>query len=109
MCDLSSVPPGDLRARLHDGIARRLAAETPAERARAGDDLLAVLHELRRRDGARPGEDGTGPHPDGDVRTVPAPLRGGRHRAPDDVSRSARLLSNRLMAEAMAMCMSRYW
>jgi hypothetical protein len=75
MCDLSSLPPGDLRARLHDGIARRLAADGPEERARAGDDLLEVVHELRRRGGARLGEDGTGPRGDGDVRTVPAPLR----------------------------------
>ncbi len=81
MVDLTSLS-GDLRARLHDGIARRLEAETVEERARAGDDLLDVLHELRRRGGAGPADDGAGAtadgvrrSEDGDVRTVPAPLR----------------------------------
>jgi hypothetical protein len=82
MVDLASLPAGDLRARLHHGIARRLEARTAEERARAGDDLLDVLHELRRRDEAGPAAHG--PHPttdgvsrsaDGGVRTVPAPLR----------------------------------
>ena len=49
MCDVASLGTAELRARLRDGITRRLGADTPAERDRAGDDLLAILGEMRRR------------------------------------------------------------
>ena len=49
MCDTTPRLTDELHTRLSAAIARRLDAETPADRARAGDELLLVLDEFARR------------------------------------------------------------
>ncbi len=53
MRDITSLSKPQLDARVRDGIARRLDAQTTEDSARAGADLLAVLREIRRREAAR--------------------------------------------------------
>ncbi|WNB85716.1 hypothetical protein [Cellulomonas sp. ATA003] len=50
MCDIAACSTAELDARLSAVIGRRLDAEGAEERARAADELLELVRELRRRE-----------------------------------------------------------
>jgi hypothetical protein len=77
MCDFTSLALPELRARMHDCMARRLDAETVEDRSRSGDELLRVLDELSRRGCLHRGASARDAMPA--VDDVPSPRAGTAH------------------------------